>query len=167
LLFTVFDISNADGKVTSPRFSDYAVSRVYRGAVKPPDFGKREQYEGTDLRCFGVDHAEYAEREVNFAGHYVLDTCTCGSGCHYLFMWDAMTGKFYQQVPPGVIDVGPYESGGVQPWLSYEGEQYQASSNLLIVEGCVEDTCDCSKRYYRWTGRLFKIILREPVAMPE
>jgi hypothetical protein len=81
--------------------------------VKPPDFGKRDQYEGTDLRCFGIDPAAYAKHEVNFAGHYVLDACTCGSGCHYLLMRDAMTGKFYQQVPPGVIDVGPYESDGV------------------------------------------------------
>jgi hypothetical protein len=43
---------------------------------------------------------------VNFAGHFVIDACTCGSGCHYLYMWDAVSGKFYQRLPPGVIDGG-------------------------------------------------------------
>ena len=83
-------------------------------------------------------------------------------------MWDAVSGKFYQRIPPGVIDVGPYPRHGVQPpGIVYQGEQYQPNSSLLIVEGCVEDTCDCATRYYKWTGSQFKLILRQPVRMPE
>jgi hypothetical protein len=83
-------------------------------------------------------------------------------------MWDAVSGKFYQQLPPGVIDVGPYARHGAQPpGIIYKGEQYQLNSNLLIVEGCVEDTCDCARRYDRWTGSQFKLLLRRPVLMPE
>jgi hypothetical protein len=160
--------ANGKGKVVAPRFEDYAVPNIYQGAVKSPDFGNRDRFEGTDLRCFGVDPAIYADEPVNFAGHYVLDACTCGSGCHYLFMWDAKSGKFYQEVPPGVIDIGPYEIGRVQQKaIEYQGESFQVDSNLLIVEGCVEDTCDCSKRYYKWTGRKFNLILRQPVHLPE
>jgi len=155
--------------VVSPRFEDFLVSNVYRGVVKPPDFGNRDhQYQGTDLRCFGGDPTDYANKQVNFAGHFVISTCTCGSGCLYLFMWDAVSGKFYQRIPPGLIDVGPYARRGVPPpGIVYQGERYQPNSSLLIVEGCVEDTCDCAARYYKWTGDQFKLILRQPVRMPE
>src|ERR1017187_2101413 len=33
-----------------PRFQDHSVSSVYRGEVRPPDFGNPDQYDGTDLR---------------------------------------------------------------------------------------------------------------------
>ncbi len=160
---------SGNGKsAVSPRFEDYLVSNVYHGAVKSPDFGNSDRFEGTDLRCFGGDPAGYANEQVNFAGHFVIGICTCGSGCHYLFMWDAVSGKFYQRLPPGVIDVGPYARHGAQPpGIIYKGEQYQLNSDLLIVEGCVEDSCDCARRYYRWTGSQFKLILRRPVLMPE
>lgn len=162
-------ISTANGQaVVAPRFEDHPVAKIYRGTVKPPNFGNQNQFEGTDLRCFGGDPSEYSSAHVNFAGHFVLSACTCGSGCHYLFMWDAVTGKFYQRVPPGVIDVGPYEARDAQPpGLVYKGEQYQPNSSLLIVEGCIEDTCDCATRYYRWTGTRFKLLLRQAVRMPE
>src|ERR1051326_2603997 len=154
-------ISTANGQaVVAPRFEDHPVAKIYRGTVNPPNFGNQNQFEGTDLRCFGGDPSEYSRATVNFAGHFVLSACTCGSGCHYLFMWDAVTGKFYQRVPPGVIDVGPYEARDAQPpGLVYKGEQYQPNSSLLIVEGCIEDTCDCATRYYWWTGTRFKLLL--------
>jgi len=154
--------------VVSPKFGGYLVSSVYQGVVRPPDVGDLDQYRGTDLRCFGGDRAVSAKEHVNFAGHFVIDACTCGTGCHYLYMWDALTGKFYQRLPPGAIDVGPYARRGVQPsGIVYKGEQYQPNSNLLIVDGCIADTCDCAMRYYKWTGSQFTLILRQPVRMPE
>ena len=152
----------------SPRFEDFRVSDVYVGLVKAPDFGDREQYQGTDLRCFGDDSTDYARQRVNFSGHFVIGSCTCGTGCHYLFMWDAVSGKFYQRIPPGAIDIGPYPRRGVKPpGIVYRGEQYHSKSSLLVVEGCAEDTCDCAARYYRWTGTQFQLIARRPVRMPE
>lgn len=163
-------LPDGDGQpVVSPRFEDYPVSDIYRGTVKPPHFGNPSQYQGTDLRCFGGDSSDYdySNERVNFAGHFVVDACTCGSGCHYLYMWDAVSGKFYQRLPPGVIDIGPYAAREARsPGIVYKGEQYRPDSSLLIVEGCVEDTCDCATRYYRWTGSRFQLILRQPVRMP-
>jgi hypothetical protein len=151
--------------VVPPRFEDYRVGDVYRGAVKPPEFGDLSRYEGTDLRCFGGDPAAAALEHVNFAGHFVIDACTCGTGCHYLYMWDAVTGKFFGRLPPGVIDIGPYDLGRKDS-VEYKGEEHRADSSLLIVDGCVEDTCDCATRYYRWTGNQFQLVLRRPVRMP-
>lgn len=150
---------------TKPRFEDYLVSKVYRGRVKPPQFGNPAQYEGTDLRCFGGDPAGYASEPVNFAGHFVIGTCTCGSGCHYVFMWDVLTGKFYGR-PFGPIDIGPFGAGIIDPPVEYKGEQFRADSSLLILDGCIEGTCDCATRYYRWSGTQFKLLLRQPSRMP-
>lgn len=170
LLVQMLPVSSICGRgqpIEPPQFDNYRVPNVYKGKVKPPNIGNLDQYGGTDLRCFAGEPSEFAKEQVNFAGHFVLGTCTCGSGCHYLFMWDAVTGKFYPRLPPGVIDVGPYEGRDVQPpGIGYKGEEYKLGSNLLIVEGCVEDTCDCATRYYRWTGRRFKLVLRQPVPMP-
>ena len=151
-----------------PRFEDSRVSAIYRGQVKPPEFGDPAQYSGSsDLRCFGGDPKEYTSEHPNFAGHFVIGACTCGSGCHYLFMWDARTGKFYRQFPVGPINVGPYESAATAPpGIVYEGEQYRIDSTLLIIEGCVEDTCDCATRSYNWVGSRFLLILKLPVRMP-
>jgi hypothetical protein len=77
-------------------------------------------------------------------------------------MWNAVSGKFYQRIPPGVINIGSDSSDSV----AYKGEEHYPNSSLLVVEGCVEDTCDCATRYYRWTGRRFQLILRQSVRVP-
>src|SRR5207249_1037383 len=121
---------------------------------------------GSDVRCFGGDPAEYAREQANFAGHFVLGTCTCGSGCHYLFKWDALSGKVYRQFPFGPINVGPFGLGANLPPIEYKGEQYRLDSTLLIIEGCIEDTCDCATRYYTWNGNRFRLILKKPSRKP-
>lgn len=148
----------------SPVFSEYAVRRVYEGPVKPPDFGDLRQYDGTDIRCFDPS-LPFAREHVNFAGHFVIDSCTCGSGCHYLFMWDAQTGKFYRDLSFRPIDVGPYIDGAAR--VEYKGEQHVANSTLLIVDGCFEQTCDCGTHYYHWNGKLFEPLTKIPRLPPQ
>jgi hypothetical protein len=150
----------------APSFETYRVPKVYSAAVKPPAFGALDGYSGTDLQCFGQDPETYAAMHVNFAGHFVISACSCGSGCRYLFLWDAQTGKVYRQLPFGPINVGPYGVGGTTPPVRYAGEQYRADSSLLMLDGCFEETCDCAKRYYAWSGSHFKLIHREPDRLP-
>jgi len=154
----------ACGQPVKPHFEDYRVSRVYRGPVKPPKVGNLNQFTGTDLRCFG--DLERVGEAVNFAGHFVVGACTCGSGCHYLFLWDAITGRFYSHLPFHSINVGPYGIGGTDSPIEYKGEKYRADSRLLIVEACIEGTCDCATWYYSWNGEQFKLILKRRVRMP-
>jgi hypothetical protein len=148
-----------------PTFTDYRVD-TYEGAVKQPDFGRLEQYSGIDLRCFGGDPAAYSALRVNFAGHFVLAACSCGSGCHYLFLWDAESGKVYRDFPFGSINVWPYGSAARLAQAEYAGEQYQADSNLLVLDGCFEGTCDCAKRYYVWNEMRFRPIFRQQDRLP-
>lgn len=148
------------------RFQDYPVQNIYRGKVTAPELGDLSNYSGTDVRCFGGEPSAYAAEPVNFAGHFVMSSCTCGSGCHYLFVWDALNGKVYRRFPFGAIDVGPYGDDSNVPRVAYRGEEYRADSSLLVVEGCIEDTCDCARRYYRWDGKRFKLLLRQAIPMP-
>jgi len=146
-----------------PTFEDYPVSRVYHGAVKPPIFGIPDRYSGTELRCFD-NPSSYAREKVNFAGHFVIAACTCGSGCHYLFMWDARTGGLYRDFPFASLNVRPYDAKGYS--IGYKGEQHVPNSSLLIVEGCIEDSCDCATRYYHWNGRKFQLLIRKQAPIP-
>jgi hypothetical protein len=160
-------ISAAAPSARVPRFEYYRVSGVYQGESIPPQFGNLSQYEGAELRCLGGD-ADYSREHANFAGHFVVESCTCGTGCYFLFMWDALNGKlFYREIPFHAINVGPYsESGRPSPAIVYRGEQYRLDSTLLIVEGCLGEACDCATRYYRWNGSQFQLILKQPVRMP-
>jgi hypothetical protein len=98
----------------------------------------------------------------------VITSCSCGTGCHWLVMWDVLTGKvFNRESAFGAINVGPYLEKGAEPPIYYDGEQFRVDSTLLIVDGCREQTCDCAKRYYSFTGRQFKLIFRQPVRMPD
>jgi hypothetical protein len=162
LAFGLLSLRGADAP---PLFINFPVAGIYHGPVKPPNFGSPEKFEGTDLRCFGGDPSEFAKEHVNFAGHFVVGACTCGTGCHYLFMWDAVTGKFYERLPPAAIDVGPYDMAGPDP-IEYKGEEYHIDSSLLVVDGCVEDTCDCATRYYRWDERAFREISSTVTRVP-
>jgi hypothetical protein len=141
-----------------PRFADYPVANVYKGRVKAPKFNR----EG---RCF-TNPDLYTSEQVNFAGHFIIDSCTCGSGCHYLFMWDVITGRFYALLPPGVIQVGPFGAEGPATSFTYKGEEFRKDSSLLIIDGCVEDTCDCATRYYKWNGARFELISKQQQYVP-
>jgi hypothetical protein len=167
--FCILILSSTEGSSQAggpPRFRDYPMSNIYRGKVKAPSFGNLDKYEGTDVRCYGGKPSAYSAEPVNFAGHFVISACSCATGCHYLFMWDAISGKVYLHFPFGPINVGLYGVGVIDPPIEYKGEQYKVDSSLLIVEGCVEGTCDCATRYYNWDGKRLKLLLRQTTRMP-
>ena len=167
LMLTVLDGPASCAPMKVPRFRDYPVADIYRGPVRPPEVGSLSQYTGSDLRCFGEGAAGFINQSINFSGHFVIAACTCGSGCRYLFLWDAKDGRLYRDLPFGAFNVGPYGSGQSGSIL-YKGENYQVRSSLLILEGCIEGTCDCSTSYYYWTGKRFILILRRmPKQLPK
>jgi hypothetical protein len=155
----------AQGRPTRlPRFEDYRVS-VYAGRVASPAFGNPAQHTGTDLRCFGPNRPRGADKP-NFAGQFVVDKCSCGSGCHYLFMWDTRTGRFYRNLPLGAFNVGPYQGDNRSSPVEYSGESFRPDSRLLIIDACREDTCDCGKHYYVWTGDTFRMLMKTVSRIP-
>jgi hypothetical protein len=81
-------------------------------------------------------------------------------------MWDALNGKVYRKFPSMPIDVGPFGLGLITPHIEYKGEEYHVDSSLLILEGCIEETCNCGRWYYNWNGTEFKLVLRQPTRLP-
>lgn len=149
-----------------PRFEDYRVPDVYAGKITPPRMGDPAQYSGTDVRCFGEDRAQYGIERPNFGGHFVIDACPCGTGCHYLFMWDARTGKVYLDLPFGALNIGPYAANGNGTPIKYKGESYRPNSRLLIIDACREGTCDCAAKYYLWSGTTFRMLTKVVSRVP-
>jgi hypothetical protein len=142
-----------------PRFEDYPVAR-YTGRVVAPKFRDQRQYSGTDSRCLASDYKDYSAERVNFAGHLVIAQCGCGTGCFYLFMWDARTGRLNHPLPFGPFNVGPYFDNlhrDAAP-ISYSGASFQSGSKLLVIEGCREGTCECGTWYYAWNENAFRLL---------
>jgi len=168
--------ANSGSAEQAPTFKDYPVERPYKGKVALPEFQKRnpDRFPEQDLRCAGADENEralfFGRKKVNFAGRYVVDACTCGTGCHYLFMWDAESGKLFRQFPFGEVMVGPYLVEG-KPEIEYSGEHYNVGSSLLIVEGCLYTAehpgrRDCARFYYNWNGQDFVRVFRQHTRVP-
>lgn len=165
-LTAVFSLSPAvESQRRAPRFEDYPAASSYKGESMPPNVTGMDPFEVHS--CFGGDPAAYANRAPNFAGHYIVQSCSCGTGCHSVVLWEATIGKaILRGLPFGAINVGPFRGSDNETQIVYGGEQYRAASTLMIVDGCVGESCDCATRYYNWTGDRFRLILTQPVKLP-
>lgn len=78
-------------KLTYP-FKDYPVTKIYKGKVAPLKLTRKEKEDifGEKLQ-YTVDNLP----EVNFAGHYIVATWSCGMWCDWSAIIDAKTGKVY------------------------------------------------------------------------
>jgi len=149
----------------SPRFEDFPTSRIYEGKSRPPNVAGMDEI--AVHSCFGDAPKDVAGMTANFAGHFVVRSCSCGSGCHSLVIWDALTGQmFYESLPFGAINIGPFEGSGPSQQILYNGEQFRRDSVLMSVNGCLGETCDCSTRYYKWTGSRLRMIAKAAVRLP-
>jgi hypothetical protein len=145
-----------------PRFADYKITEILRDRAVAPRLDTLGQLSGTDIRCF--DDAVSDPGVPNYAGHYVVNACSCGSGCRYLVMWDAISGKVFP-LPFGPFNVGPFTTKGGGR-IEYGGEEYRLDSALLVLEGCREGSCACAKRYYFWNNGRFQLVRSTDVQLP-
>lgn len=144
-----------------PRFEEFASQR-YVGIVAMPVFMKVEAgnqpFPDGDLRCIGEDEVLrrrfFSGKRPNFAGHWIIEKCTCGTGCSYPFMWDARTGEVFRDFPVHAMFSGPMY------WDS-NGLIHRVNSRLLVVEAFDnENGQEGWRRYYEWDGREFRLRYR-------
>ena len=131
---------------TLPMFADYGV-RADPVAKRPP-LRKDTQFS----RMF-VTRLSNALRDspVDFAGHYVITTFGCGSGCVYGGIVDAKTGQAYEL--PWAI----YMAGHLGGWDS--ALKHEAGSRLLALRGALNEADEPpQERYFEWTGKALKPI---------
>lgn len=77
-----------------PTFSGYPAGPVYRGRVAP-----LVESSSPTARTFRTRTREAMAEGVNFAGHYVIATWGCGTGCIGGHIVDARTGRSVADLP--------------------------------------------------------------------
>lgn len=139
-----------------PNFAAYATRKTFRGKPAKPLLGN-----SADRRFQEAVLAD-TERGPTFAGHYTLVAWTCGTGCTHAIVVDAATGTLYHKMPFEML---------LRAGLERKQEPYsfRRDSRLLIVQGYFDiefanKDSECSRRYYEWTGRAFRL-LRKAVLM--
>lgn len=133
-----YTIRSSDIPKDAPRFKDYP-AKLFRGPDAVPDLRSdpRSRMYRTQLRG-------WATEKPNFAGHYILATWGCGTGCTQIAVIDALTGKVFH--PPGartnsVVDVHDelLVDGDSSPRRADFGAlRYSADSRLLVLIGTPE-----------------------------
>ncbi|MGX7666728.1 hypothetical protein [Flavobacterium pedocola] len=110
-------------------FSDYKVKKTTNKKKAKIDFNSNK----TAKRYKTAIADEYTSGKVNFAGHYIICTWGCGTGCLDGAMVDVTNGKVYN-VPMG-------ESRYFYGCVFDEGEdclEFQDDSRLFITQYCVQ-----------------------------
>jgi hypothetical protein len=133
-----------------PRFENYPAKR-FTGKPAP---ARISSHAIRDDVCRAV-LKQQAQEGPNFAGHYTLVRCSCGSGCSALYVVDARNGRFY--------DLSPVSSVAIVPCQDEEAIQQRIDSRLLILAGGLgfEDGSPWEvegKYYYEWRAGRLKLI---------
>lgn len=135
-----------------PRFEDFRVSEIFKGAPAKPLLQTRF------ARLYRTNIRVAAKGGPNFAGHFTIVEWGCGSDCGGMAVIDEQTGRVYES-PSGVIAFPPY--------LDYPDENnapalaFKLNSRLFVIHGCPGEM-GCGSYYYEWTGSRFKLLRELP-----
>jgi len=162
-----YTIRPSDIPADAPRAADFP-AQPYAGVNAAPDVRSdpRSRMYRTQLR-------EWAREKPNFAGHYILATWGCGTGCTQIAIIDAVTGKVFH--PPGVrsnqidgVDENLLVDTPSSPRRSDFGAlHYSVDSRLLVLFGTPEQQPqDRGISYFVWDQDHFTRIriVRKPGA---
>jgi ankyrin repeat protein len=137
----------------APRFEDFPVSRIYRGAPAPVDL-----HSNPEAPSYRTRLTQGARKGPNFAGHYTVVGWGCGSNCESAMLVDALTGRVYD----GFGDE--------------RGAEFRVNSNLVIADpgggpgasGYPDNPTDSLPvRYYVWNENRLKLIYEQACSVVE
>lgn len=141
LIFVLQTAAFAQQKQT-PRFADYPVKEVYKGANAKLRLTKADRSYRTRLG--------YAAKEKpNFAGHYVLTAWGCGTECLMGAVIDVKTGKVY------------WWDFTICCWEHYNDEKFEPiefrkNSSLIVFSGLRgEKEGDRGAHFYKFANGKF------------
>src|ERR1035437_9384379 len=124
-----------------PQFTEYPARSIFTGKPAPPVF----QTPGQGM--FRTMLREQAKGSPNCAGHYVIATWGCGTGCISVAIIDQQTGTVrdgpFGTLPRATLYLGP------PPDPDSTGLLYRSDSRLLIARGCPNHK-DCGAYFYEW-----------------
>jgi hypothetical protein len=162
-LAAVFCLSTLCAQSTRmPSFEDYPAAARWHGKPAAPRFDAKGLPD-SDTRARESIEVQ-AEDGPNFAGRFTLAHWSCDTGCFRILVIDTPTGRLFREMPFAALDIG-YNHDNEEH--RYSGLSFRASSNLLVAEGCFDgetrDKPDCARRYYRWDGSKFVLLLSTAV----
>lgn len=133
-----------------PSFAAYKV-KVGNRTSKPPNLASNR-----NARMYRTNLRNAARDGVNFAGHFVVATWGCGTGCTASALINARTGRVFfpdvlQGVGAGFCELPDYTETLV----------YQPDSRLLVLSGFKGSarngaSGNCGIYYLEWTGMNFR-----------
>jgi hypothetical protein len=135
---------------TAPDFSQYPAA-VVKATARQVNFRSHPK-----AKTFRTNLKEGLSGGVNFAGHYVVATWGCGSGCQQSAIIDGRTGNVF--FPAQLED----STGGNGELNEKDPLEYKNNSRLLIINGHPGSNDSANGKYgvwyYEWTGRALKLI---------
>ena len=127
-------IRASDIPADAPRPSDYPAT-PYTGPNAAPDVGSDPL-----SRRYRTQLRGWAKEKPNFAGHYILATWGCGTGCTQIAVIDAKTGKVFH--PRGArvnhitdVDEDILVDDPSPRRADFGALRYSADSRLLVLVG--------------------------------
>ena len=143
-------------------FKQYAVAAENLENVKVNLSSHRE------ARRFRTNLRNAAKGKVNFAGHFIITTWGCGTGCSQSAIIDQRDGRIF--FPNEFSGVGqgfcePPENANPldSPQMldeEYAPIIYKTDSRLLVLNGLSSNSLEsegkCGTHYLEWTGKQFK-----------
>ncbi|MBR1280902.1 hypothetical protein JQ597_02495 [Bradyrhizobium sp. AUGA SZCCT0177] len=145
LALFVFKDAHAQSAAPVPQPRDYPAGEVFRGRAAKVDL-KRPENRGYRTRL-----REAAGQPANFAGHYVLTTWGCGTGCVLGAAVDLKSGK--------VI----FLPGSVCCWAidvpqNFEPVEFQLQSRLITLNGQLNEQGPAGPHYFELANGAFKAV---------
>ena len=130
----------------APRFEDYPVREVYKGAVADVRLDSRR------ARMFRTRLREDSRGGPNFAGHYTVVIWGCGTGCAQMGVVDSKTGRVYFP-PVEYMDIPDMEDAAVR------SQWFRLDSRLLrITQNFYDGMGSYTAYYYLFEGGRFRLL---------
>jgi hypothetical protein len=147
--------AQAKGPGSLPDYADYPAQDIYKGKPARPRIATRYQ------RAFRTRIRESMDQGVNFAGHYIVATWGCGTGCEQFAVTDAISGRVYDPPVKSIaFHYGPDADHGPQRYPDMVN--VKAESLLLVIEGCPEEGNKCGRFYYHFEKGRFPLLHYDP-----
>ena len=163
--YHAYTIRASDIPKDAPRLKDYP-AKPYSGPNASPDVRSDRR-----SRTYRTQLTRWATEKPNFAGHYILATWGCGTGCTQIAIIDALTGNVFH--PPGartnsVLDVHDellVDGDSSRYRADFGALRYSVDSRLLILIGTPENRAeDRGISYFVWENDRLKRIRFVPKA---
>jgi hypothetical protein len=149
LLLALAVPKDAHAQSTAPQPGDYPAGEVFRGRPAKLDLSR------PDNREFRTRLKEAAGEPANFAGHYVLSTWGCGTGCKRGAAVDLKSGKV--TFLPGTVCCWPIEVDE-----KFEPVEFQLQSRLVILNGLINEQGPDGPHYFELKDGAFKAVTATP-----